>query len=242
MVPVGPERPRVEKLELSIANAYVVYGRRPILIDTGTAGDGDRVVEALGELGIKKGELALVVLTHGHADHAGAGKRIHDDLGAPIAAGQGDVEMLRNGRNRTLHPMSFTARLLRPFVDRTFPPYTPDIVVTAPIDLRPYGVDGRIIPTPGHTPGSQVVLLDDGDAFVGDLMLGGYLGGAMAASSPGRHYYHDDPIAAEAQICFVIRNGGRRLYIGHGGPIAAEDAWKEFCSSGNGDGIPTTHR
>jgi len=233
MAPAAPERPRVEKLELSIANAYVIYGRRPILVDTGTAGDGDSLARALGELGIKKGGLALVVLTHGHADHAGAGKRIHDDFGAPIAVGQGDVEMLRNGRNRTLRPTSLTARLLRPFGDRTFPPYAPDIAVTAPIDLRPYGVAGRIIPTPGHTPGSQVVLLDDGDAFVGDLLLGGYLGGAMFAATPGTHYYHDDRAAAEAQICFVIRNGARRLYLGHGGPIAAEDAWKHFCSVGD---------
>ena len=47
------------------------------------------------------------------------------DFGAPIAAGQADVQMLHDGHNRTLHPTSLTARLLRPFIDWTFPPYAP---------------------------------------------------------------------------------------------------------------------
>jgi glyoxylase-like metal-dependent hydrolase (beta-lactamase superfamily II) len=131
--------------------------------------------------------------------------------------------------------------MIRPFVDRSFPPYTPDIAVSQRIDLRPYGVEGQIVPTPGHTPGSQVVLLDDGDAFVGDLLLGGYFGGAMSPNKPGRHYYHDDVLAAEAQICFVIRSGAHRLYLGHGGPVAAADAWKEFCSAGDAPPTAAAH-
>ena len=66
-----------------------------------------------------------------------------------------------------------------------------------------------------------MLLLGDGDAFMGDLLLGGYLGGAMFSCSPGTHYYHDDRPAAEAQICVVIRAGARHLYLGHGGPVSA---------------------
>jgi hydroxyacylglutathione hydrolase len=230
MTPATPERPRVQMLDLGIANAYVIYGRRPILFDSGTAGESSTLAKDLDRLAIKPGDLALIVLSHGHADHAGGAGTVRERWHAPIVVGAGDVEMLHNGRNRTLKPMSFTARLLRPFIDRTFPPYNPDIQVTAPIDLKPYGIDGRILPMPGHTPGSQVLLLGDGDAFVGDLLLGGYLGGAMFASSPGTHYYHDDRAAAEAEICVVIRDGAKRLYLGHGGPVTAADAWKKFCA------------
>ena len=60
----------------------------------------------------------------------------------------------------------------------------------------------------------------------------------MSAGTPGTHYYHDDQTEAETHICFVIRSGGRRLFVGHGGPITAEDAWKRFCSVGEGDGLP----
>jgi glyoxylase-like metal-dependent hydrolase (beta-lactamase superfamily II) len=240
MAPGTPQRPHIQQLELGIANAYVVYGARPILVDTGTAGEGDGLAEKLGELGIKPGALALIVLTHGHGDHGGSAERIHKEWRAPIAVGAGDVAMLHDGHNRTLRPSSMTARMLRPFVDRSFPPYAPEIIVTGPIDLRPYGLAGRIIPTPGHTPGSQVVLLDDGDALVGDLLLGGYLGGAIAPGQPGTHYFHDDRLQAETQICFVIRQGARRLFVGHGGPIAAEAAWEKFCSAG--DPMPAPSR
>jgi len=230
MTPATPEKPRVQMLDLGIANAYVIYGRRPILFDSGTEDESKTLTKDLDRLGIKPGDLALIVLSHGHADHAGGAGIVRDRWHAPIAVGKSDVEMLHNGRNRKLQPMSFTARLLRPFVDATFKPYNPDIEVTAPIDLAPYGIAGRVLPTPGHTPGSQVLLLGDGDAFVGDLLLGGYLGGAMFASSPGTHYFYDDRAAAEAQICVVIRDGARRLYLGHGGPVSAEDAWKKFCA------------
>jgi glyoxylase-like metal-dependent hydrolase (beta-lactamase superfamily II) len=43
-----------------------------------------------------------------------------------------------------------------------------DLVVREPLDLAPWGVAGRVVPMPGHTPGSLVVVLDDGRAFVGD--------------------------------------------------------------------------
>jgi hydroxyacylglutathione hydrolase len=231
MTPATPEKPRVQMLDLGIANAYVIYGRRPILFDSGTEDESKTLTKDLDRLGIKPGDLALIVLSHGHADHAGGAGIVRDRWHAPIAVGKSDVEMLHNGRNRKLQPMSFTARLLRPFVDATFKPYNPDIELTATMDLAPYGIAGRIIPAPGHTPGSQVLLLADGDAFMGDLLLGGYLGGAMFSSSPGTHYYHDDRPAAEAQICVAIRAGARHLYLGHGGPVSAQDAWKKFCGA-----------
>ena len=229
MTPATPEKPRVQILDLGIANAYVIYGLRPILFDSGTADESSKLTKDLDRLGIKSGDLALIVLSHGHADHAGGAGIVRDKWHAPIAVGQGDVEMLHNGRNRTLHPMSFTARLLRPFIDRTFPPYNPDIQVTAPIDLAPYGIAGRLLPTPGHTPARRYCCSATAMPSSATCCSAAILGGAMFASSPGTHYYHDDRAAAETQICVVIRAGARRLYLGHGGPVSAEDAWKKFC-------------
>jgi hydroxyacylglutathione hydrolase len=39
------------------------------------------------------------------------------------------------------------------------------------MDLLEFGVDGRIVHTPGHTSGSISLLLDSGEAFVGDLAV-----------------------------------------------------------------------
>ena len=217
-------------MELSIANAYVVYGTRPILIDSGPANSADDLARGLREMGIAPGSLALVILTHGHADHAGGARRVHDEWHTPVLVGGGDASMVRAGHNRPLRPTSITARLIRPFVDDPFNGFEPDLGLIDHLDLRPYGVEGEVISTPGHTPGSLVVLLANGDAFVGDLFAAGYLGGALFPHSPGTHYFHDDRAAAERQICAMIRRGARRLFLGHGGPVSADDAWARFCN------------
>lgn len=229
-MPGTAEHPTVTSIDLGIANAHLIYGERPILVDTGPADAQDKLNRALGELGIQRGALSLVVLTHGHADHAGNGAFLREAFRAPIALGLGDTRITADGRNPPLRATSIFARIIRPFVDDPFPPYRPDLEVETSIDLRPYGAVGQIIAMPGHTAGSAVVVLGSGDAFVGDLFAGGYLGGALFPGSPGTHYFHDEQAAAEARVCEVIRMGAKRLYLGHGGPVTADAARARFCA------------
>ena len=54
------------------------------------------------------------------------------------------------------------------------PPLAPDIVISNEgLDLGPYGLAGRVMHMPGHSPGSVTVLLDSGEAFVGDSAMNG---------------------------------------------------------------------
>lgn len=39
--------------------------------------------------------------------------------------------------------------------------------------LTPFGIPGNVVYTPGHTMGSVSILLEIGDAFVGDLAMNG---------------------------------------------------------------------
>ncbi len=50
---------------------YLIEGPRPILIETGSQSSVEVLLARLGELGIVPGELAGVVVTHIHLDHAG---------------------------------------------------------------------------------------------------------------------------------------------------------------------------
>ena len=45
-----------------------------------------------------------------------------------------------------------------------------DVVVKEDTDLRDYGVDARVLTTPGHTMGSISVLTSEGDCMIGDLL------------------------------------------------------------------------
>ena len=54
-----------------ITAGYLIRGDRPCLVETGTAPSAPVVRDALATLGIGAGDLATVVVTHIHLDHAG---------------------------------------------------------------------------------------------------------------------------------------------------------------------------
>jgi hydroxyacylglutathione hydrolase len=144
--------------------------------------------------------------------------------------GEGDLELARLGHNDELRPTGFTARLLKPFITDIYPDFVPDIAVheQAPVDLTPWGVDGKAIAMPGHTKGSIVVVMSDHSAFVGDMMLGGVFGGVLGASSPGEHYYQADLEQNHRNIKTLLGMGIEKFYLGHGGPVSRTDVIAAF--------------
>jgi glyoxylase-like metal-dependent hydrolase (beta-lactamase superfamily II) len=54
-----------------ITASYLIRGDRPCLVETGTAPSAPVVRDALASLGVAAGDLATIVVTHIHLDHAG---------------------------------------------------------------------------------------------------------------------------------------------------------------------------
>ena len=215
--------PTVHILRLRLSNAYLIRGERPILVDAGSVGETDRLLAAVRGKGVEPHTLALILLTHGHLAVTGSAGEIRRRTGAPIAIHGMDAEMLRMGHNAPLRPTGFLARIAAPIVQTgRGEPTHPDLVLDGPRSLGDFGLDARVIETPGHTPGSISLLLPEGDAIVGDLIMGGYLGGLVRRGVPNTSYFQEDDRDVTRSLRTVLAAGARHLYVGHGGPLSAE--------------------
>jgi glyoxylase-like metal-dependent hydrolase (beta-lactamase superfamily II) len=220
----------IVQVPLRLSNVFVIETRLPILVDSGTIGDMEDLSSALADRGVTVGSIGLVVITHGHADHAGLAADIQQLGRAQIMIGALDVPLATAGHNDDLKPTGFTGTLLKPFITSVYPELAPDVTVSVgeSVDLAPWGIAGKVVAMPGHTPGSVVVLLADHTAFVGDMIAGGALGGLFFPHSPGEHLYQADPVQNRKNIQTLLDLGVTKFYLGHGGPVARADVIKAF--------------
>jgi len=217
----------IVRIPLRLSSVYLIEAKRPVLIDSGTVGDMADLDQALKDQGVWLSQAALVVLTHGHADHAGLAADIRAKSGAEIWLGEGDLPLARAGHSGDLAATGAVAQGLKPFITTVYEDFEPDVAVRAPMSLAPYGIDGEVLPMPGHTKGSLVVVLGNQTAFVGDMMMGG-LGGLVFADRPAEHLYEADREANRKNIERLVKRGVVTFYLGHGGPLRREDVIKAF--------------
>jgi glyoxylase-like metal-dependent hydrolase (beta-lactamase superfamily II) len=211
--------------KLSLSNVFLVKGRHPVLVDTGSPGDLDRVAGFLGEHGLRPADLALIVHTHAHFDHCGnTAALLRQAPQVPTLIHAHDAPAARAGQNQVIRPAGWLGRLAKPFFNRAYAPFAPSIVIDGGISLDAFGLAAHVEPTAGHTPGSLSVVFATGPAIVGDLLAGHVL-------APHRADYHvfiDDKQQNNASIRRVIDLGANRFFVGHGGPFAVEDVFRRL--------------
>lgn len=228
MTKTGPVR--VVRIKLPVSNAYLLVGERAVLVDAGAPGQADRILAAVRRAEVDPNDIALLIHTHGHIDHAGSTAELRRRIGMPVAVHAGDAPLLRSGSNGTVRPRNLEARLVAAVMVRPYEPVEPDLVLTEEVSLRGYGVDGRVIFTPGHTPGSLSIALPTREAIVGDLVMGGVFGGALFPQRPRLHYFVDDEAAVHTSVERVLADGHTTVLVGHGGPLRAGDVRKRLGS------------
>ncbi|MEV4127250.1 MBL fold metallo-hydrolase [Nocardia sp. NPDC049707] len=203
-------------------NTFLLRGDRPVLVDAGVPGSGPRILEQVVALGVSPTDLAAIVITHGHIDHFGSAVFLRQATGAPIIAHSADLASYRLGRNGG--PLPPTGPLGWLFGKTPVPhahtePFEPQVIIDGPTALHDYGVAARILPSPGHTPGSVSVLTDDGDLIAADLIAGRFLGLFEAPANPP---FHEDRLQNLASIDSMLEQGATTLYVGHGAPLDAD--------------------
>lgn len=218
---------QIIKIKLSFSNAYLVKDKKSILVDAGSPNEADKILAAVQKAGINIKDIALLLHTHGHFDHAGSTAELKRRLGIPVAVHGNDAFMLREGRNGEIKPRNLEARVIKAIVPNSFKACEPDILIDKEISLTDFGVDGKVFFTPGHTKGSLSVLVNN-EAIVGDVMMGGWAGGALFGTRPNYHYFIDDLNDLHASLKKIMSWKPSKLYVGHGGPLNYTDVLNQF--------------
>ncbi len=208
-------------VKLGIVNAYIVKQKGVVLIDTGIPGSENTILSSMEKAGIHEHDLRLIILTHGHGDHAGSSARLRELTGAKLAIHRKDSGMLRTGTQGPLVPTGLVGRIAKFFIGSVnregYPAADPDIVIDGTLDLAQYGIAGVVAPTPGHTAGSVSVVLESGDVFTGDLIFP-----QIPSGKPGMPFWAEQPADVDISVRALLTNQPKVFHPGHGGPFTAD--------------------
>jgi glyoxylase-like metal-dependent hydrolase (beta-lactamase superfamily II) len=198
-------------------NTYLVVDRQAVLIDTGMPGTGPKIQKAMARNGIRPDDISAIVITHGHIDHYGSAAYLRHVTRAPITAHTGDSDAYTSGRSPAtlLRPTGPLGRLFAhlPQVHQSTQGFEPDIQIHTTTLLHDYGVDARILCTPGSIP----VLTDPGELIAGDMIAGPFLG--VIRRRPANPPFHHDRTRNLASLTDVLTLNPTIIHVGHGGPL-----------------------
>jgi glyoxylase-like metal-dependent hydrolase (beta-lactamase superfamily II) len=216
---------QVFTLKLDFNRCYILRGKQTIMIDSGPPGKKGSFVKQLKKIGIEPNEIKLIILTHGDFDHIGSAKDFKEVTGAKIAIHENDRKNLEEGIFHWPPGVTKWGKIsrfiLKPFIEKTnqFEGVKPDIVLTDnDFPLNKYGIDGKVIFTPGHTPGSVSVVLSNGDVFAG-CMAQNSLPFTLRPQFP---VYAIDIAQLKTSWKKLIDNGAKKIWPGHGNPFLVE--------------------
>ncbi len=163
------------------SNVFIVSNNKlTILVDTGPAFIGKWLMKKLDQLSISS--IDYLILTHTHFDHAANAKLIQDKFGAKVIVQANEAGMLLTGDSPIPAGINFLTSWLAGNLGRylqkmvVYKSCKADVVVDDEFDFSTSGINARIIHTPGHSAGSQSLIVDNEIALVGDTLFGTYPG------------------------------------------------------------------
>jgi glyoxylase-like metal-dependent hydrolase (beta-lactamase superfamily II) len=240
-------------LRTGISNVYFVgkTGKRWFLLDTGIR-DSARKIRAAAETiyGLDAPPTAIL-LTHGHADHAGSAAELAGYWNVPIYAHPLEMPYL-TGRSQYPPPDptvgGYLAMITRFIVLK--PCNLGDRVRALPPSLDEIGMDGwQWHHTPGHSPGHVAFFRpSDGTLLAGDALTTVNLDSFFATIMTHRHIWRPptpstpDWIEARESVRLLAELQPITIGSGHGLPVSGDKAVLELAELATHFPIPETGR
>ena len=203
----------IYNLHYDNTNTYIISGTKSMLMfDTGWAGTFIKLCKVLGEKNLKLSDVKYLLISHFHPDHMGLAGELAEQ-GITVAVMENQCAFVHAsdhifGRDKrcVYTPIDDGCiRVVSFHESRSF--------------LKELGIEGEIIPTPGHSDDSISLVLGSGDVFVGDL----YPLYELAA--------HEEEDVQESWKRILAKKP-KRIFYGHAKTAVLEDYEKEVNGVG----------
>lgn len=162
-------------VKMGKSNAYLIKTLKGfIMIDAGVDGKTNEVKKVLDTINADLAHIKLIIITHVHYDHVGSLYEIKNKSGAQVLVHENEKDDLMRGYTRfpkgTMMFSKIVSTSVNQFSRAIFKPVEPDITIKDVWHLDDYGIEGKVIHTPGHTKGSLCVIIKGKYCFTGDTM------------------------------------------------------------------------
>jgi glyoxylase-like metal-dependent hydrolase (beta-lactamase superfamily II) len=204
---------------------YFIKDRSVIIADTGRGLSEAEFRDVMKANGVEPADVKLIIITHAHWDHYSGTNTLKKMTGASVLCHKNAVPILKEGDPKVYIPRNEDGKIMLEYIaaeeELPVPSIEPDIVLDLAegdtFDISPYGVDGKIVYTPGHSNCSISIILNTGEALVGDVMLN-----SLSTGKPCLAIFGDDDEKLNASVKYLLKNADT-YYGGHGGPYKKEE-------------------
>jgi glyoxylase-like metal-dependent hydrolase (beta-lactamase superfamily II) len=220
----------IRRFPIGVTNSYLIKERGLIMIDAGPRQNPAVLQKRLEALSVNPKDVSLIVLTHGHWDHIACLSDLKKITGSKVAINHREREWVEKALKpfpRVLMPSGVLGNVLTRLMAATvrFSGTPVDFSLQDDgMSLEPFGISGKVVHTPGHTQGSMSVLLDTGDAFVGDLAMNGF----PLRFGPGMPPLGDDANTVKTSWRLLLDRGAKKMYPAHGKAFPADALEKKL--------------
>jgi hydroxyacylglutathione hydrolase len=218
----------IQIIKVGVDHCYIIQQESAILVDGGMPGEFNKFSKRLKHIGIHPKEIKAIVITHCHWDHIGCTKEIKDLTGAKVMVQKYEKDILIKGERAMPPAVTRWGKIFSTFLNSwskkfSIKPSEVDIVIgEEDYSLEEFGIKGKIVFTPGHSPGSISVVLDSGEAFVGDMAMNGL----PLTIGPKLPIFAEDMSALKNSWKKLIDKGVKKIYPAHGKPFSIEKMMK----------------
>lgn len=194
------------------------------MVDGGAPNKGNKFLEELKVLSIEPKDISLIILTHGHWDHIGSVSELKRLTGCEVAINMHEKDWVEQALKPLPPGIGLWGKILGAMMKMSMPLVkfsgtSVDLVLEdKEFPLESYGIHGNILYTPGHSSGSMSLLLDTGEAFVGDLAMSGF----PKLIGSGMPIFAEDIGAVKESWQLLLNRGAKWIYPAHGKPFRAD--------------------